>query len=164
MTTLALLVALAATGAPATGLWLDVPFVRQAGNGCGPACAAMVARYWNAARGGSSADPAAAAASESPTPAREMERSLGALGFRVFTFGGEWSDLEQHLARGRPLIVAVKARAAGPLHYLVVCGVDSEQRLVLVNDPARRKLVTLERAAFEKGWRASGNWTLLALP
>ena len=28
-------------------IWIDVPFVRQSGNGCGSACLAMVIRYWD---------------------------------------------------------------------------------------------------------------------
>ena len=46
----------------------------------------------------------------------------------------------------------------------MLAGFDSGQGWVLVNDPAQRKLLKLDRAAFEKGWKAAQNWTLLALP
>jgi hypothetical protein len=33
-----------------------------------------------------------------------------------------------------------------------------------VNDPARGKLLRIERAEFEKEWLAAKNWMLLAVP
>ena len=44
----------------------------------------------------------------------------------------------------------------------LVTGLD--QNIVLVNDPARRKLLKLRRSDFETAWKATDNWTLLALP
>jgi len=144
---------LAAAAQP--GVWLDVPFFRQDRNGCGPASIAMVLAYWGRA--------ATVAAAPDGLSARRMEEIFRAHGFRAFVFRGDWTDLEQHLAKGRPLIVALKEGGSGaPLHYVVVAGWQPD--LVLINDPARRKLLRLDRAAFGKAWRASGNWTLLALP
>ena len=81
------------------------------------------------------------------------------------TSSGKWDDLRQHLAKGRPLIVALKPAALETqLHYVVVVGVDQEQGVVLLNDAAQRKLLKQEQAAFEKQWSAVGRWTLLALP
>ena len=50
------------------------------------------------------------------------------------------------------------------LHYVVVVGVDPNENTVLVNDPAQKKLLKMERLAFEKEWGAVQRWTLLALP
>jgi len=47
---------------------------------------------------------------------------------------------------------------------VVVAGVDPARNLVLINDPARRKLLKIERGVFEKDWSAAERWTLLALP
>jgi len=94
-----------------------------------------------------------------------MERYFKEHGFRTFSFSGEWDDLQQHLQKGRPLIVALKpSRGDGSLHYVVVAGMDSEQEILLLNDPARRKLLKQDRAGFERQWSATGKWTLLALP
>ncbi len=43
-------------------------------------------------------------------------------------------------------------------------GLEPEQGLVLVNDPAQRKLLKQDRSSFEREWSAAGKWTLLALP
>jgi uncharacterized protein YvpB len=50
------------------------------------------------------------------------------------------------------------------LHYVVVAGMDSQNEIIMVNDPAERKLRKLDRATFEKQWGGARRWTLLALP
>ena len=155
------------------GVWLDVPFIRQEKDGCGAATIAMVMQYWFRQRGqpvDSSADALAIqralfSAKDHGIRASDMERYFQQHGFQTFAFTGKWDDFKQHLEKGRPLIVALKPSALeGPLHYVVVVGVDPEQDLVLLNDAAQRKLLKQERAGFESQWRAVGRWTLLALP
>ena len=154
------------------GVWLDVPFVRQEKDGCGAASIAMVMQYWQYQLG--------AAVSQDSDPiqirhvlysakihgiyASDMERYFREKGFRTFTIRGEWEDLKQHLDKGRPLIVALKPAAGAPLHYVVVAGLDQEQGIVMVNDPAQRKLLKQDRSAFEQEWSAAEKWTLLAMP
>jgi uncharacterized protein YvpB len=156
------------------GLWLDVPFVKQEKDGCGAASVAMVMQYWQHQQGqGASADSDAAqiqhalfSAGAHGIYASDMERYFKENGFRTFTIRGEWEDLKQHLDKGRPLIVALKPGGSGPLgaslHYIVVTGM--EQDIIMVNDPAQRKLLKQDRSEFEQEWSAAGKWTLLALP
>jgi ABC-type bacteriocin/lantibiotic exporter with double-glycine peptidase domain len=155
------------------GIWLDVPFVKQERNGCGAASIAMVIEYWQRQPGKSpDADSDAhqiqrALYSERARGiyASELGRYLQQHGFHTFTFQGEWNDLKQHLEKGRPLIVALKPHSGDrALHYVVVAGLDWERRLVLVNDPAERKLLGQEWSNFERDWKGAGNWTLLAIP
>lgn len=155
--------------AAGSGVWLDVPFIQQEKNGCGAASIAMVMQYWQRQLGH---PPNADAAEVQSTLysskghgiyASDLEKYFQQHGFRTFAFRGEWNDLKDHLAKGRPLIVALKP-GRGPLHYVVVAGVDSEQGVVLANDPAERKLLKTDRSSFEKEWKAAGNWTLLAVP
>jgi len=47
---------------------------------------------------------------------------------------------------------------------VVIDGIDSARGLVMMNDPAERKLLTEERAGFEQDWSATHNWMLLAVP
>ena len=97
--------------------------------------------------------------------ASKMKQYFESNGFRAFAFSGEWADLTQHLSKGRPLIVALKPSSiSSSLHYVVVVGVDSEARVVLINDPAQRKLLKQGRSDFEREWNASKNWALLAVP
>jgi len=163
------------------GIWLDVPYIRQRNEGCGSASIAMVMQYWQKQQSqlthpgstGRGFDPA----SEEPAIFRalysekahgiyasDLESYLQGHGFRTFAFQGTWEDLRRHLRQGRPLIAGLKPAGALMLHYVVISGLDWEQKLIMVNDPAERKLLKQERAAFERQWRASGNWALLAVP
>jgi ABC-type bacteriocin/lantibiotic exporter with double-glycine peptidase domain len=152
--------------------WLDVPFVAQQENGCGAACVAMVMKYWHARSNASVTVPSDLEiyAALSPDPrggarASDLARYLSERGFRVFAFAGTWGDLEEHLRKGRPLIAGLK-KGSGPVpsHFVVVAGLDPDEGLILINDPARRKLSKLSRADFDLEWKGCGNWTLLALP
>jgi predicted double-glycine peptidase len=155
-----------------SGVWLDVPFVQQEKNGCGAASMAMVMRYWlqQQGRAPDQADPgliqhALYSRQAHGIYASDMERYLQGQGFRTFAFHGEWQSLKQHLEKGRPLIVALKPGAGNtPLHYVVVTGLDWDRELVMVNDPAARKLLKEEKSKFEAEWKATANWTLLAVP
>jgi ABC-type bacteriocin/lantibiotic exporter with double-glycine peptidase domain len=152
-----------------TGVWLDVPFLRQEKNGCGAASIAMVMQYWQHQQGKQpSADPDRIQRALYSRPAQGilasgMEGYFEHHGFRSFAFAGEWSDLKEHLDKGRPLIVALAPRRSS-LHYVVVAGLDWQQGVVFKNDPAERKLLKQGRSEFEKEWKAAGNWTLLAIP
>jgi hypothetical protein len=76
-----------------------------------------------------------------------------------------WEDLVDNISKGRPLLVAIEVNARGAAqHYVVVAGVDESRQIVLINDPARRKLIPMARADFERRWNAMQRWTLLAVP
>lgn len=162
-----MLLAVAMLYAAATsGFWLDVPYIRQEENGCGAASIAMVMQYWKEKGAWVSAADASPEAIHRRLYSRRakgiyasvMEGYFREKGFQVFALRGEWADLEQHIRKGRPLIVCLLQ--GGPLHYVVVAGVDDG--FVLLNDPARRKLLKLDREGFERDWK--DRWTLLAVP
>jgi ABC-type bacteriocin/lantibiotic exporter with double-glycine peptidase domain len=167
---------LALTGTSGAGtpapVWIDVPFVHQPREGCGAASIAMVMRYWAAQQGTApSADSDVAAIQRelySPRDhgiaAEQVGQYLRQHGFKVFALNGSWSDLEEQLRKGRPLIAALRPGGQRELHYVVIDGIDAERGLVTMNDPAERKLLTRERAGFEREWSATHNWLLLAVP
>ncbi len=158
--------------ADAPGIWLDVPFVKQVKEGCGAASIAMVMQYWaqKQNRDPQSVDPSQIQSTLYSKKghgiyASDVEAYFQQHGFRIFTFKGGLADLKQHLEKGRPLMVALKPSAGNvPLHYVVVTGLDWDNHLVMVNDPAQRKLLKLDQSSFEQQWNAAGKWTLLALP
>lgn len=170
--TLAALLCATAGARAESGYWINVPYVAQQKDGCGAAVISMVMQYWQRQQG-----QAVSASSESETIFRRlssrsahgiyasaMERYFQQNGFRTFAFSGRWQDFARELQKGRPLIVGLKPDASNSLHYAVVAGVDPERQLVLLNDPARRKLLKEGRAEFERDWKATHNWTLLAVP
>lgn len=158
--------------AAAEGAWIDVPFVQQQKQGCGSASAAMVMRYWMDR--GAAVEPHAADASRiqevlHDPSARGIHGSrlsayLEENGFSVHVVNAEPADVEHHLAMGRPLIAAIRPRGQKTFHYVVVTGVDPGSDQVLLNDPARGRLIRVKGSRFRKMWSASDNWTLLAVP
>jgi ABC-type bacteriocin/lantibiotic exporter with double-glycine peptidase domain len=166
-------VAAAIAFAQGRALWIDVPYVQQAPEGCGAASLAMVIKYWEAhgmpLHGNASDAAHILQVLHSPKGhgiyASAMERYLQENGFRTFAFSAKWEDLQEHLQKGRPLIVGLKpSKTSRFLHYVVVAGIDPAAGLVMFNDPAGRKLTKLDRKSFEREWAATDNWTLLALP
>jgi ABC-type bacteriocin/lantibiotic exporter with double-glycine peptidase domain len=154
------------------GLWLDVPFVRQEKEGCGAASISMVMQYWQRQQN-RPADPSAdfdriqrALHSNAANGiyASDMERYFRQNGYSTYAFSGQLRDLAHHLEKGRPLIAAIRPGWRLPLHYVVVAGLVPERRLVMVNDPAERKLVNEDYSRFEHDWKAAGHWTLLVVP
>ena len=153
--------------------WLDVPFVSQPKEGCGAAVISMTLQYWKAQGSpvSNSAFDVASIQSRLYSPddhgikASAMTRYFEEKGFRAIAFAGTRDDLEKHIAKGRPLIVALKESKDGRvLHYVIVAGVDPPSKVVLVNDPAQRKLLKMDLADFERAWAGTKNWTLLVVP
>jgi len=165
--------ALAQNPSETAGVWLDVPFIKQIEEGCGSASIAMLLQYWSAhgAAIATGRDDAAAIQKQLYSRkahgifASDLERYLKESGFRTFALRGEWGDVREHLVAGRPLILSLQpGSTSAPLHYVVVTGMDWQREAVFVNDPARGKLLRIERAEFEKEWQAAKNWMLLAVP
>ena len=175
---LGLLVASAVCGvfplaAEAPAIWIDVPFVPQVKDGCGSASISMVLRYWagkNSQTLPDFSDPekiqkALFPAADGGIPASAMQAYFQSSGYRTFAFRGEWDDLKHHLEQGRPLIVSLKASGPlGPLHYVVVVGMDSQRGYLFLNDPDQQKMLRISREGFESEWTPAHDWTLLVVP
>jgi predicted double-glycine peptidase len=131
----------------------------------------MVMQYWAGQQPGLDAAAADAARIDQVLPpssakgiqGQALKRYLEEHGFTAFIFGGEIRDLQQHLAKGRPVVVAIGPDGSRALlHYLVVVGL--RDKAVLVNDPARGKLLDMDLERFLPAWKITGNWALLAVP
>jgi len=163
------LLSIAATSA-VRGERLKVPFLTQERNGCGAASVSMVWRYWKERLPERTLD--------EPSPEdvyrqlynpaakgialADMRRYLEEGGFGAYTLRGEWSDLEQQLSKGRPVVVGLKPRQTKAMHFVVVAG--SEDGRVWLNDPTRSKPSRLSRDKFQKQWNLAERWMLLAVP
>jgi len=155
------------------GVWLDVPFVKQSEDGCGAAAISMVLQYWKEHGVRLDSERVDAAAIQKQLYSRkargifafDLVMYLKSSGFQVFSMDGSWRDLQEHLRQGRPLIVSLQPGSSrAPLHYVVVAGIDWQHEAVFIHDPARGKLLRVERAQFERQWRSSRNWMVLAVP
>jgi predicted double-glycine peptidase len=171
-TFLILVVSLRAESAQEKAFWLDVPYVRQDKNLCGAASVAMVLQYWQRTASAESLvnipsfeqiEQALRSSNSKGVLGSQMRSYLTSLGYQAFVFKGRWSDIENHISKGRPLITGLGNRGALD-HFVVVTGWNDSENVVLINDPARRKLLKLDRKEFEKSWEQTSCWTLLALP
>lgn len=140
---------------------LDVPFVPQVEDTCGPAALAMVLRFWGRS---ASHDELAA-----ELGARELRGVAGSRlaeaarsrGLTAVAHRGDLDQLRDYVGKGRPLVVAWDM-GRGRFHNVVVVGFDGED--VVVHDPAQGAARTVERATFERRWAGAGHWTLLVMP
>ena len=146
-----------------------VPFFKQQKNGCGAASVAMVMHYWRGQQAGARVYPNALEVYRSlydpelyGIPLVEMKHYLEDNGFRAYTLHGRWADVEQHVGRGRPVIVALKKKDSSPMHFAVVTGTTEDR--VLLNDPTQKSTRRMKRADFEKQWSQADGWMLLAVP
>jgi predicted double-glycine peptidase len=166
-----LIIGLHAPAAFADPPWLEVPFVHQVKAGCGSAAVAMVMQYWAGREPGLDAVAADAERIDQVLPpgsakgiqGKVLKRYLEEHGFSAFIFSGEMRDLQQHLAKGRPVVVSLGLNGSrAPLHYVVVVGL--KDNAVLVHDPARGKLIGIDLERFLLAWKPTGHWALLAVP
>jgi ABC-type bacteriocin/lantibiotic exporter with double-glycine peptidase domain len=148
---------------------LSVPFFRQQKNGCGAASVAMIVHYWHGSAPAVQSAPSPQSIYQElyqpelrGIPLVEMRRYLEQLGFRAFTFRGQWADLEKHIAKARPLIVALKKKASGRTHFAVVIAAGDDS--VWLNDPTRRSAARISRSEFTRQWDLADRWLLLATP
>ncbi len=147
----------------ATAILLPVPFVPQEKDTCGAAALAMVMGYWG--------QDASHQAIASALVENELHGIRGSRladfarehGMTAVAFIGEMAVLPAHLAKGRPLVLAIDA-GRGRLHDVVAVGFDEERHEVIVHDPARGAERRIAAGALAKKWAKSGRWTLLVLP
>jgi ABC-type bacteriocin/lantibiotic exporter with double-glycine peptidase domain len=140
---------------------LDVPFVPQTEDTCGPAALAMVLRFW-----GRSASHDALAAELGARELRgvagsRLAESARSRGLTAVAYRGDLDQLRDYVGKGRPLVVAWDM-GRGRFHNVVVVGFDGED--VVVHDPAQGAARTVKRATFEQRWAGAGHWTLLVMP
>jgi predicted double-glycine peptidase len=149
---------------------LQVPFFRQQKNGCGAAAVAMVVHYWRGVvprpdRETPSPEAVYQALYQPERygiPLADMRRYLDELGFRAFALRAQWSDIEQNLAKSRPLIVGLKKKPKGRMHFAVVVAADGDH--VWLNDPTRGSAKRVRQSEFARQWELADRWLLLATP
>lgn len=140
---------------------LDVPFVPQREDTCGPAALAMVLRYW----GRPVLHDELAAELVDP----ELHGSAGSrlaevarqAGLRAVALRGDAATLHGAVAKGRPVVVAW-GLGGGRFHNVVVVGFDGDR--LVVHDPARGAQRRIAGARFEERWAAAGHWALIVAP
>ena len=140
---------------------LDVPFVAQKTNYCGPAALAMLANYY----GHPVSQDEIASAIYLPDIGGTLTSELGEYARRfnlwVRQYHGTLDDLRQKLDAGVPLLVLGKF--GDQPHYFVVLGWDKFRQIVTVHSDTRPRY-EMRLEDFQRHWDRAGNWTLLVCP
>ena len=150
---------------PAKGFFLEVPYVRQAENYCGPAVLAMLLRYWK-----HPADHHELAGRFQPFPKKglsglELKNLAATEGFQAYSFAGETPEMLEHLRQGRPLITVIDPSIlTNNNHYVVLVGWDQSRREWIVHDPVKGPYQRRPAAEMERQRSRLENWTLLVIP
>ncbi|HVM62264.1 MAG TPA: PA2778 family cysteine peptidase [Verrucomicrobiae bacterium] len=140
---------------------LNVPFVAQKANYCGPAALAMLANYY----GHPVTQDEIAGAIYLPDIGGTVTSELGEYARRfhlwVRQYHGSVDDLQEKLAAGVPLLVL--GRFGEHPHYFVVLGWDNFRQVVTVHSDARARF-EMRFEDFRRYWDRAGNWTMLVCP
>ena len=147
------------------GFYLEVPYVHQVKNYCGPAALSMVLRFWD-----QSVDQYELAGHFDPFPSKglsgaQMKELAARYGFSAYSFSGQTETLREHLGKGRPVIVALSSsRLLDFNHFVVLVGWDTVKQEWIVHDPADGPYRRRPARELTAKWGQLENWTLLVLP
>jgi tetratricopeptide (TPR) repeat protein len=147
----------------ASAVQLEVPFVRQEKDTCGAAALAMVMGYWGREVEHREIAEALVESELRGIRGSRLAEFARGRGLEAIAFAGDMVILRDHLARGRPLVVALDA-GRGRLHDVVVVGFDDERAEAIVHDPAKGKDRRVGAGELDRKWAKSGRWALLCTP
>ena len=150
-----------AGAAVVSALLLDVPYVPQSEALCGGAAVAMVFRYWGMPQ--VYAEDFASLVDNDTGGIRlgDLARAVQDRGWRALPLAATTSDVQRHLAAGRPVITLIED-APGRNHYVVLVAWTGTR--VVFHDPARGPFRIVDQQAFERAWNVTGRTTLLMMP
>jgi ABC-type bacteriocin/lantibiotic exporter with double-glycine peptidase domain len=140
---------------------LEVPFVAQEKDTCGPAALAMVLRFWGQAATHDELAAELGARELKGVAGSRLAEAARSRGLTAVAYEGDAAQLRDYVEKGRPLIVAWD-KGRGRFHNVVVTGFEGED--VVVNDPAEGASRRVKAGDFEKRWSGAGHWTLLVMP
>ena len=140
---------------------LDVPYVPQSEALCGGAVLAMVLRYWG--KSGVLAEDFAALAEPEHSGIRAgvLVKAVEAYGWTALLLRATPAEVQDHLARGRP-VIALIGTGSGSHHYVVL--VAWANGWVILHDPNVGPFRAMRDGEFATAWSGSDNSALLILP
>jgi len=150
---------------PASGVILDVPFVEQKKEFCGPAALSAVFAFW-----------------QRPVPQEKIAEDIfqqelcGVLnidlekyaqdnGFWAKGYETDFDDLKRHLLEGIPGIVIEKLHPfiLNRNHYTVITGFSDKHKAIIEHTGSRDSVIRSYRG-FKRNWYAGGGWMLKVVP
>ena len=140
---------------------LDVPFVPQQKDTCGPASLAMVLAFWGHPGQHDALARELRAVELRGVAGSRLRDAASARGMQAWAFEGDAGHLRGMIAKGRPVIVAWDM-GNKRMHNVVVVG--SDEKGFIVHDPAFGASRHVETELFARRWAATDHWSLLVVP
>jgi len=138
---------------------LDVTFVRQHHNTCGPATMSALTRYFGAAHDHSSL---VEAIWYNGTTAYDERRWGNENGWHVREFTADWESTVALIDRGIPF--ALSTQEADSAHLQAVIGYDANRDFILVRDPYHRSNQEFAAGPFFERYRSTGPRGMIFVP
>jgi ABC-type bacteriocin/lantibiotic exporter with double-glycine peptidase domain len=129
---------------------IEVPYVEEEPNYCGPASLSMVMGFY-----GKSVDQSTIGSDivgEKGVTIDNLVDKAQSYGFDAFTGSCQFNGLLGFLAEGKPVIARVLSNEGTNGHFIVVTGYDNSLGVLYVNDPAQPNRLTVTFDEFSEMW------------
>ena len=148
-----------------TDIRLDVPFIEQTDNLCGPSSLAMVANYYGQNATAEDVANLMYIPNKKGSLQIEMQAAARSLGLVAYSMHMDLASLRAEINAERPVIVLQNlAFSIYPIwHYSVVTGRDPNNDYLLLHS-GRHKYYRSSWTTFENTWRRGKYWALIAAP
>jgi len=153
------------TGYESSNVFIDVPFVKQEKNYCGPAALSSVFAFWGVSRSqeeiaGHVFEPDLSGSLNISLEQYAKENGFWAKGYRA-----DLAILAERLRAGIPLIVMERLHPfiLRRNHFSVVAGFDEKNKLIIEHTGAKAGVRRSVRG-FLRNWQAAGMWMLEIMP
>ena len=150
---------------PDSGILIDVPFVKQEGNYCGPAALSAVLSFWS--KPCSQQDIAAEIFCEDLKGVLNVDLEKLAKDKGLWAKGNttDFNSLKNRLKAGIPVIVMQKLHPfiLGRYHFTVVVGFSDDKRII-IEHTGHQAFVIRSYQGFKRNWYAADSWMLEIMP
>ena len=150
---------------PGSGVILDVPFVEQKKEFCGPAALSSVFAFWQRPVSQEKIAEDIFKPELCGVLNIDLEKYAQDNGFWSKGYDTDFEDLKRHLLRGIPVIVMEKLHPfiLNRNHYTVITGFSDKHRAIIEHTGSRESVIRSYRG-FKRNWYAGGGWMLKVVP
>ncbi len=145
-------------------LVLEVPYVKQEKNFCGPASLAMVLMYWGSTVSQYEIGERVQNKEKKGVWGEDLKSVAENLGFNAFIYSSDINNIKENLSKGRPIIVPLTSGSSSNFHFVLIVGVSSTNSKLIYHDPAEESFSVIDIEEFITKWKPSNYWALLVVP
>ncbi|MFH1093215.1 MAG: PA2778 family cysteine peptidase [Candidatus Omnitrophota bacterium] len=150
---------------PASGIILDVPFVEQKKEFCGPAALSSVFAFWKRPVTQDKIAEDIFKPELCGVLNIDLEKYARDFGFWAKGYETDFEDLKSQLLKGIPVIVMEKLHPfiLNRNHYTVITGFSDKHKAIIEHTGSRESVVRSYQG-FKRNWYAGGAWMLKVMP